>query len=116
MSWEIPGGKVDPDESLEAAAGRELLEETGYSAQNLSPLFSYDVGLDTRYNPTNLFETTDIELTNSLDNETVEIKWMPFSDCMDLVMDGSITDIFTITAIFAHQLLTLDGRIYSSQR
>ncbi len=35
---ETPGGVVEPDESVEQAAARELLEETGFRAENLRAL------------------------------------------------------------------------------
>src|SRR4029077_13982607 len=38
VTLEIPGGMVDPDESPMEAAGRELLEETGYQAAMLVAL------------------------------------------------------------------------------
>ena len=38
---EIPAGKVDPGESPEACAARELLEETGYEAQTLKLVYTY---------------------------------------------------------------------------
>jgi ADP-ribose pyrophosphatase len=38
---EIPAGKMDPGESPEACAGRELLEETGYEAQALKLIYTY---------------------------------------------------------------------------
>jgi ADP-ribose diphosphatase len=38
VTLEIPGGMVDPDESPMEAAGRELLEETGYQAAMLVSL------------------------------------------------------------------------------
>lgn len=37
-AWSIPGGRVEPGESLEAAAVREALEETGLSVEIMRPI------------------------------------------------------------------------------
>ena len=36
--WVVPGGRVDPGETAEAAARRELLEETGATLKNIDVL------------------------------------------------------------------------------
>ncbi|MFJ9846571.1 NUDIX hydrolase [Kitasatospora sp. NPDC101155] len=37
-NWEIPSGIVEPGEPLEAAAAREVLEETGWQVDTVEPL------------------------------------------------------------------------------
>src|SRR5205814_6573616 len=36
--WEVPAGTLDPNEAPDACARRELLEETGVTAERLEPL------------------------------------------------------------------------------
>jgi 8-oxo-dGTP diphosphatase len=47
--WAIPGGFVDMDEALDAAAARELREETGVAAERLEQLHTFgEPGRDPR--------------------------------------------------------------------
>src|SRR6056297_172794 len=39
--YEIPAGKLEPDEDIAECAGRELREETGYTAEKFNKLFEF---------------------------------------------------------------------------
>ncbi|MFO7602867.1 MAG: NUDIX hydrolase [Gammaproteobacteria bacterium] len=41
--WAIPGGKIRPGETLQAAAEREVLEETGICIQAGEAIFAFDL-------------------------------------------------------------------------
>jgi len=106
MSWEIPGGAADEGETAEQAAVRECLEETGVRCFNPQPLLFYHMGLDTIYNPTSLFYSTEVaEELEPHSIHTQEVsgwEWIPLERCIDMIFCQQIVDSFSITALMAY--------------
>jgi 8-oxo-dGTP pyrophosphatase MutT (NUDIX family) len=103
LSWEIPGGGLDPGEDLEAAARRECREEAGIAIRTLVPLLNYHLGLDTLWNPTYLYYTDDFEELPHLPakDEVAERAWVPFDRVRDMIRRGEILDSMSLLALLA---------------
>ncbi len=41
--WAVPGGRVEPGESLKSAVQREVLEETGIAVLAIKPVYTFDL-------------------------------------------------------------------------
>jgi 8-oxo-dGTP pyrophosphatase MutT (NUDIX family) len=84
LVWSLPKGHVEPGESAEEAAVREVREETGILGRVLAPLGTIDftfLAEDRRVHKTVhhfLLEATGGELSDS-DVEVVEVAWVPLA-------------------------------------
>ncbi|HEU5193725.1 MAG TPA: NUDIX hydrolase [Methylomirabilota bacterium] len=106
MSWELPGGGALPGESPEAAAQRELREEGGYRAAQITRL--------THFRPSNAYldEIAYCYVATGLtpdplpadDDEFFERTIVPWSDALRMTLDGEITESFSKVAILQHAL------------
>lgn len=79
--WQFPGGGVDPGESAEAAARREVLEETGYAIDGVMTLFGlYHATIYTDRDHVAVYVARSVHQTEAFvpNNEIAEVGWFAF--------------------------------------
>ncbi len=102
MMWELPAGRIDEGEPAAAAAKRELLEETGYTARSWKRILHFYVS------PGFLDETMTIYLARGLKageaqpeaDEKIEVHFYPLNEARRMVLEGNIRDAKTIAGVF----------------
>lgn len=107
-SLEIPGGKVDKNETPKKAAAREALEEAGLRCRNLKPLLYFHPGLDTFHNPTYIFhsdEFTEAPAGSVHKQEVTSYSWIHLSRCMEMIFARQIVDSLSIASLLAFHAL-----------
>lgn len=95
IAVELPAGYVDKDEDYEMAARRELLEETGYEAEELIYLGSFyqDQGCSAAYNKAFLATNCRKVSKQRLDgDEYIRYFLCQYDEMLELVEQGLISD------------------------
>lgn len=100
--WEIPAGRVEEGETLEVAARRECLEETGWAPTGeLTHLVSYRYATGLSDGRFSLFlarggrqvgPPTDVA-------EAERIEWVPLERVRTLIAEGAVPDGLSLTAL-----------------
>ena len=98
---EIPAGKVDPGEPHLATAKRELLEETGYTAQEWTRIGVIHTAIAYTDEAIELFLAKRLHHEgHKLDHgEFLETFSLPFDEAIGMIRDGRITDAKTVAAL-----------------
>jgi 8-oxo-dGTP pyrophosphatase MutT (NUDIX family) len=106
VHYEIPAGTTDPhDTSLELAARRELLEETGYGGGRWSPLMTLSANPALQNNLTHTFLAEDVEPQGAAAPEASEdlrLHLVPLAEIQGLIDTGGV-----IQALHAAPLMRL---------
>lgn len=98
VTVEIPAGKLAPGEDPLECAGRELLEETGMSAEKiayLTTIASSDGFCDELIH---IYMATGLEFSRSDPDadEFINVDLVPLEELVDAVLDGRIEDAKTV--------------------
>ena len=99
--WEIPAGKLNAGEKPEAAARRELEEETGYRAEQLKKLTQIYPSPGYTDEIIHIFYCESAQaLSQHLDeDEFINFSFVSLEECVKMTERGEICDAKTISAL-----------------
>jgi ADP-ribose pyrophosphatase len=103
ISLEIPGGLVNPRDTPLDTAHKELLEETGYQAEEVTLIGTAHPQPAVFNNRHLTFLATRMRKTAALDldeGEDIEVVLVPLSEIPRLIREGEITNAMVILAFY----------------
>src|SRR4051794_34207096 len=99
--FELPAGTIDPGESPDATAGRELSEETGYRAGQITKLAEWFVSPGVFNERMHLYLATDLTPgpTNHQPDERLSPVIVTWDEAVRMVVEGEVEDAKSMLAI-----------------
>ena len=99
--WEMPTGGMHVGETPEQAAQRELMEEIGYRANELTWLSSFHTSKSVCEEVAHLYVGRGLVTVTAVpdDTEFIEHAILPFDQVLQMVSDSEIRDAMTMLAV-----------------
>jgi ADP-ribose pyrophosphatase len=110
--WELPAGKLEPDEPPLMTAQRELIEEAGVSARRWHSLGMCLSSPGVFSERLHLFLATELAPATLAHEraEVIEVHWLPLDEACQWALDGTITDCKTALGVLRGRA-TRQGRV-----
>lgn len=90
--WTLPGGRIEPDESIEQCAIREIAEEVGLVIRNPRPVMVQTLGRDGTFRLA-VFATRDFSGAIRASDEIADHKWMDPAALIALRTTSRLDDV-----------------------
>jgi 8-oxo-dGTP pyrophosphatase MutT (NUDIX family) len=112
-SWEIPAGGCPLDSDPLETAKRELLEETGISANGWTEIQRMHLSNSVSDELAIIYLARDLGYGTAEPEETeqLQVKKVAFEDAYQMVSSGQITDSLSVAAILKLKLMKAEGNL-----
>jgi len=112
IMYQLPGGKIEPNENIIFAANRELSEESGFVATDCAILGSFYVN-NRRSNTKQyvvLCKNIEIKKSHKDAEEFIESQWLSLAAIKDLIKNGKIVNMNMLAALQLFDIAEHDSR------